>query len=416
MIWLIGNKGMLGTELSKHLEEEKIDFIGSDREVSILEPPSLGGFANTHKPSLIINCSAYTAVDKAEEDKDAAYAINQTGVANIARLAAARDIPLIHISTDYVFDGTSSIPLKEDAPTGPEGVYGMSKLAGEEEIRKIAPKHFIIRTAWLYGQYGPNFVYTMMKLMNKLEAIKVVNDQKGSPTWTRDLTGLIVSILKQRSDAYGTYHLSGEGECTWFGFAREIYKMAREKGLVTRDCAVNPCTSSEFPTPAKRPAYSLMSKEKVKSVLGYGVRAWTQSLEMFLTGMERVVYDVSNWLEHSEYDLETARVMHSQGRYTYTAFMCQQALEKQIKGISVFFTGKHRFSHDLLFLAKSANIDFDDEQEYFLDELNLTYIKSRYSERMSRLSKIWTKSKSEECLEKTEELYKWLNQRIPYCK
>ncbi len=283
LIWLIGNKGMLGQDLSKALTSANINHIGSDREVSILEPAELKEFAKKHNPAAIINCSAYTAVDKAEEDQDAAYAINRNGVANIATLAADRDIPLIHISTDYVFDGTSSTPLTEDAPTGPSGVYGASKLAGEEEIRKICKQFFIIRTAWLYGQYGPNFVYTMVKLMNKLDAIKVVDDQKGSPTWTKDLTGLILEILKSGSEAYGTYHLSGEGECSWHEFAAEIYHQAKEKGLIASDCTINKCTSEEFPTPAKRPAYSLMSKEKVKKTFNYKVRTWQESLKLFLS-------------------------------------------------------------------------------------------------------------------------------------
>ena len=285
MIWLIGNKGMLGQELSLELKEAGITFVGSDREVSILEPEAMKAFADGKDLSFIINCSAYTAVDKAEEDVDAAYAINRDGVANIADLASSLDIPLLHISTDYVFDGTSSFPLNEDAVTGPMGVYGASKLAGEEEIRKRCKKHFVIRTAWLYGKYGANFVYTMIKLMNKLENLKVVDDQVGSPTWTRDLTGLISGIVSGDSSEYGTYHLSGEGECSWYGFASEIFDMGREKGLIDSDCTLNPCTSEEFPTPAKRPAYSLMSKEKVKKTFSYDLRHWKKSLELFIEGI-----------------------------------------------------------------------------------------------------------------------------------
>jgi len=282
MIWIIGNKGMLGTELSRHFEEENITFIGSDREVSILEPMALEAFADKHKPEWIINCSAYTAVDKAESEQEMAYKLNRDGAANIARLAKELDIPMIHISTDYVFDGKSSVPLKEDAPTGPEGVYGASKLAGEEEIRKITDKHFILRTAWLYGQYGPNFVYTMLKLMKKLDSIKVVQDQIGSPTWTRDLTGLMVKILKDQSDKYGTYHISGEGQCSWYEFAQEIYRLGKEMQLINSDCVVNACSSEEFPTAAKRPAFSLMSKEKINKILKYQVNKWEKSLNFFL--------------------------------------------------------------------------------------------------------------------------------------
>ena len=286
MIWLIGNKGMLGQDLENELSTAGIELLGTDREVSILESVALKAFASDKDISFIINCSAYTTVDKAEEDVEAAYAINRDGVGNIARLAADLDVPLLHISTDYVFDGSSSIPLSEEAATGPVGVYGASKLTGEELIRSICTKYFIIRTAWLYGQYGPNFVYTMIKLMNKLESLKVVDDQVGSPTWTRDLTGLISLILKNETAEYGTYHLSGEGICSWFGFASEIFALGKELGFVEGECSLVPCSSEEFPSPAKRPAYSLMSKDKVKTVLGYNVPQWQDSLNTFLKGIE----------------------------------------------------------------------------------------------------------------------------------
>jgi len=284
-VWIIGNQGMLGQELTAHLQEEGIDFIGSDREVSILQPKAMEDFYKQNRPDWIINCSAYTAVDKAEEDSSNAYLINQQGVANIADLASKVDIPIIHMSTDYVFDGTSSSPLKEDALTGPQGVYGASKLAGEEEIQSKCKKYFILRTAWLYGKYGPNFVYTMIKLMNKLETLKVVDDQIGSPTWTRDLTGLIVSIIQRNSTDYGTYHISGEGKCSWYGFAKEIYKLGKSMKLIESDCSLNPCSSDEFPTAAKRPAFSLLSKEKIKKTMNYSVNNWNSSLSDFMASI-----------------------------------------------------------------------------------------------------------------------------------
>jgi len=285
-VWIIGNQGMLGQELTAHFKEAGLETIGSDREVSILEPEAIEDFYNKNRPDWIINCSAYTAVDKAEEDSANAYLINQQGVANIAELASKVDIPLIHISTDYVFDGTSSSPLKEDASTGPQGVYGASKLAGEEEILKKSKKYFILRTAWLYGKYGPNFVYTMIKLMNKLDSLKVVDDQIGSPTWTRDLTGLIVSIVQRNSTDYGTYHISGEGKCSWYGFAKEIYKLGKKLKLVQSDCSLNPCSSDEFPTAAKRPAFSLLSKDKIKRKMDYSVNNWDASLKEFMTSID----------------------------------------------------------------------------------------------------------------------------------
>ena len=252
MIWLIGNKGMLGQELARTFSNNGISHAGSDREVSILKPEELEKFAEKNHPDWIVNCSAYTAVDKAESEEDLAYALNRDGIANIGKLAAELDIPVIHISTDYVFDGTSSTPLKEVTPTGPVSAYGKSKLAGEKALQQVTDRFFIIRTAWLYGQFGPNFVYTMLKLMDSRDSIKVVNDQYGSPTWTGELAGLIAEIIKSESSAYGTYHFSGSGECTWYDFAGEIYSLAKKEGLINSDCAVSPCTSDEFPTPASR--------------------------------------------------------------------------------------------------------------------------------------------------------------------
>jgi len=286
MIWIIGSKGMLGQEISRTFQESGIRFFGTDKEVSILEPEALREYAFQQKPSWIINCSAYTAVDKAEEDKDSAYAVNSMGVSNIATLAAEVDIPLIHISTDYVFDGSSSAPLTEDAHTSPTGVYGASKLAGEEEIRKICTKYYIIRTAWLYGQFGSNFVYTMIKLMNKLNSLKVVDDQHGSPTWTKDITGLIKTIIKSNREEFGTYHFSGEGKCTWFDFADKIYHLGIENGLITSNCTITPCPSDEFPTLAKRPAYSLLSTEKVKNTFLYNTPPWQNSVKLFIKGIK----------------------------------------------------------------------------------------------------------------------------------
>ena len=282
MIWIIGNQGMLGKELSRLLEEKNITFIGSDREVSILDSAALSEFAFAHTPDWIVNCSAFTAVDRAEDEHEAAYALNHEGVENSAKLAAGRRIPLIHISTDYVFDGTSQNPLEETAPTAPQSVYGSSKLAGEEAIRTHNPRHMIIRTAWLYGEFGPNFVHTMLKLMNSHESIKVVDDQIGSPTWARDLAGLIHRIITSGTDTYGTYHFSGAGKCSWYDFAREIYRIGRQKGLIDSNCHIEPCSSDQFPAKAPRPAYSLLSKEKVTRVYHYAPQHWRHSLEQFL--------------------------------------------------------------------------------------------------------------------------------------
>ncbi len=282
MIWIIGNHGMLGRELQELLRKEGLETIGTDLEVDILSRLSLEIQFQKCQPDWIINCSAYTAVDKAENDREYAYRINEEGVGNIAWVAQSHNVPLVHISTDYVFDGTSDIPLTESAATSPIGVYGASKLAGEELIRKMCNKYFIIRTAWLYGQFGTNFVYTMLNLMKSKPSLKVVNDQKGTPTWTKDLSGLISRIIGSNSRDYGLYHFSGEGECSWFDFASEIYCQGREKGMIQNDCTISPCSSDEYPTAARRPSCSLLSKEKVKTNFQFGIAPWEISLNQFL--------------------------------------------------------------------------------------------------------------------------------------
>jgi dTDP-4-dehydrorhamnose reductase len=285
MIWIIGSKGMLGQELCLTLKNAGLDYTGTDKEIDILSSTALAEKAEEISPDWIVNCSAYTAVDQAEDDSEMAYKINKDGVQNIAELANKLDIPVIHISTDYVFDGTSEKPLHEDAPTSPIGVYGKSKLEGEEVLQKNCSKYFIIRTAWLYGQFGPNFIYTMIKLMNKLDSIKVVDDQIGSPTWAKDLTNLISLIMKRNNAEYGIYHFSGEGQCSWFDFAREICSQGRNSNLISSECQINPCASSEFPTKAERPAFSLLSKKKVKVELNILVPLWQESLKSFIKGI-----------------------------------------------------------------------------------------------------------------------------------
>lgn len=287
MIWIVGNNGMLGRELEGRLTAEGLLCVGSDLDVSILEPGTLSAFAETHHPDWIVNCSAYTSVDKAEEDSDFAYALNRDGVANLANCALATGSGIIHISTDYVFDGKSSEPLDENAGTGPVGVYGKSKLAGEATLRELFPRHIIIRTAWLYGGYGKNFVSTMISLMNSNDTLKIVDDQIGSPTWTYDLSSAIVGFLSMEEPTAGTYHYSGKGRCSWFSFAREIYRLGLQEGLITSACALAPCSSDEYFTPASRPAYSLLSKEKIERVLDLRIPEWQDSLRSFIGNLKK---------------------------------------------------------------------------------------------------------------------------------
>jgi dTDP-4-dehydrorhamnose reductase len=284
--WLIGNKGMLGTELSLLLEQRDIPFTGTDREVDITDPAALKDFASSHPVNWIINCAAYTAVDKAEDDEAACRLLNTNGAANIATAAKVAGARLIHISTDYVFDGTGNKPYTEEDPTRPTGVYGRSKRDGEVAVIENNPNSYIIRTAWLYGKHGNNFVHTMLRLMKEREEIKVVNDQYGSPTWAFDLSQAVIALMRKvdggNNIPCGIYHYTNEGTCTWFEFAEAIYAEGKNQNLFTNTCAVKPCTSAEFPAKVKRPAYSVLDKTKIEKNLNIESPEWKTSLKKYL--------------------------------------------------------------------------------------------------------------------------------------
>ena len=287
MIWLIGCNGMLGTEVSRQLKENKIDFVGTDREVDFTDSNAVETFAAGKTIDFIINCAAYTAVDKAESDVELCRKLNVKGPEVIAKFAKKTGAVLLHISTDYVFDGTGNTPRTEDMPIAPIGVYGVTKAEGEKAVSDNTDKYYILRTAWLYGWAGKNFVYTMIKAMNTHDAVKVVNDQKGSPTFAGDLAHVIIQIYKHVIDKnpieYGIYHCTDLGEITWWDFTNEIKKQAIEAGYLTnKDCVVNPCTTEEYPTPAKRPAYSVLCKDKIQKALGIELPDWKESLNQFL--------------------------------------------------------------------------------------------------------------------------------------
>ena len=286
MIWLVGQNGMLGTELRGKLQTAQLPFYGTDIEVDITDPEALESFSKGKKVDWIINCSAYTAVDRAEGDVKKAYLINATGAGNLAAAAKKLDAPLIHISTDYVFPGTENRELKEDDNTGPLSVYGQSKLAGEKLIQSNWQKHYIIRTAWLYGKYGSNFVNTMLRLMEEKDELTVVDDQIGSPTWTSDLADAIIHFIKKGNSRYGIYNFSGAGRCSWFGFAMQIYNEAKALGILKTNCRIKPVHSSDFPAKAKRPAFSLLSKRKIEDELRITVPHWEISLKQYLKGID----------------------------------------------------------------------------------------------------------------------------------
>lgn len=289
MIWLIGNKGMLGSEIARQLERNKLPFVGTDRDVDITNIDALDTFAKKnndegHPIEWIINCSAYTAVDKAEEEPELANLLNNIGAENIAKTAKKHGAKMIHISTDYVFDGSGSTPYTEDMPIKPLGVYGSTKAAGEQACQKVLDNLYIIRTAWLYGYDGKNFVYTMLKLMNTKDEITVVNDQRGTPTFAGDLANAILRLISSGNIPYGIYHCTNLGEISWYDFACSIYKLGKEKKRIdiSHNCNVKACTTAEYPAKTKRPAYSVLCKDKIQKTLIFTLPQWQESLRAFL--------------------------------------------------------------------------------------------------------------------------------------
>jgi dTDP-4-dehydrorhamnose reductase len=285
-IIVTGHKGMLGSDLLPQLLDAGFDVIGLDvDELDITNPEDISRHFEMILPELVINCAAYTAVDKAESDVKAAFAVNRDGPMNLAKTCRAFDIPLIHISTDYVFDGTATGAYCEEDPINPLGVYGASKWEGEECVRSCLDQYVIIRTSWLYGVNGNNFVKTMIRLSKERDEIRVVSDQHGCPTWTKDLADAIVKvserILKDRNGTpWGTYHYCGEGSTTWYDFTKSILinKDYKEQSIVATK--VTPIGTSEYHTPAKRPRCSALDCNKITDKFGIKPRRWEDALEL----------------------------------------------------------------------------------------------------------------------------------------
>jgi dTDP-4-dehydrorhamnose reductase len=277
-IWVTGSKGQLGTEIALQqafLPELRFLFTDID-ELDLRNREAVDTFIRTHHPRYIINCAGYTAVDKAETEPEPAFEVNRDVPSILAGSAEKQNIMLIHISTDYVFDGRAGKPYTEEDMPNPQSVYAHSKRAGEMEVLK-GKDNVIIRTSWLYSAHGSNFVKTMLRLGKEKSEINVVDDQFGSPTWARDLAGAILTIIKKTSNAAdsfgGIYHYSNEGFCNRYDFAVEIMKQAN------LPCKVNPVGTAQYPLPAKRPAYSVMDKSKIKRVFGIEIPHWKESLE-----------------------------------------------------------------------------------------------------------------------------------------
>lgn len=273
-ILVTGANGQAGKELQEiSCDYDEFEFIFLARDDMPIEQFDLvRTMFKSIKPQFCINCAAYTAVDKAEEEKDLANEINGEAVGVLAAICLENETKFIHLSTDYVFDGSASTPYDERSETSPVNAYGASKLDGEEQAFQFNPETIVIRTSWLYSQFGKNFVKTMLRLMNERSEINVVNDQKGSPTYAADLAETILKIIKSGSWHPGIYHFSNDGVITWYDFATAIKKISGSA------CMVNPVGSDQYPTTAKRPVYSVLDKNKIQQTFGIDLKAWEESL------------------------------------------------------------------------------------------------------------------------------------------
>lgn len=285
-ILVTGADGQLGQEMQIASRGSRNRFIftdiaGEHERLDITDPQAIADIVRENNVNVIVNCAAYTNVDKAETDPETANLLNNIAAGNLADAMKAVNGTLIHISTDYVFQGDRNIPCREDWPTEPLGVYGKTKLAGEKSIEATGCASIIIRTAWLYSPFGKNFVKTMRDLTSSRESLKVVFDQVGTPTYAGDLAEAICRIIETgQLDKTGIYHFSNEGVCSWFDFAKAICEMSGNT------CDIRPCHSDEFPSPVARPHFSVLDKTKIKQTFGIRIPYWTDSLKHCIEEIE----------------------------------------------------------------------------------------------------------------------------------
>lgn len=275
-IVVLGASGQLGSCLKKNSTERNITDISfpSEESANILDKELLDKLFTAEKPRFVINCAAYTAVDKAEDDVDTCRKVNRDGAAYIAEVCKKHQATLIHISTDFVFKGDIPKLLSETDPAEPENIYGLTKLEGEAAISEILPEHFTIRTSWLYSEFGNNFVKTMLRLGREREQLGVIIDQVGSPTYAIDLANVILDITESASTSYGIYHYSNEGVTSWYDFAKAVFDLSETT------VKLNPVKTSEYFTRAVRPAYSVMDKSKIKATFDITIPYWRDSLRV----------------------------------------------------------------------------------------------------------------------------------------
>jgi len=284
-ILVFGRIGQLGSALAEVLSDRYETRFIDQPELDLTAPESVRDHVQTYQPSIVINAAAYTAVDRAETEPELAHVINARAPGSLAYACEEAGAVLIHYSTDYVFDGTASMPYTETAATAPTGVYGQSKLAGEIAVASAIPRHVILRTAWLYSAVGHNFVKTMLKLANSGQPIRVVADQIGSPTYAQDLArvtrGIIEVLNNTREDCFGLYHVTNTGTTSWYGLAQEVFRLTAHQDVV-----VQPISTEEYPTPAPRPAYTVLDCSKLERVFGLTLPSWRDALARCIDSLQ----------------------------------------------------------------------------------------------------------------------------------
>jgi dTDP-4-dehydrorhamnose reductase len=280
-ILVTGADGQLGTDLCELLRTQSHEVVapGLD-ELDFLKPDTIIQQVEHHQPDWVINCAAYTQVDQAEQDADVAFAINRDAAATLARTVKENAGRLLHISTDFIFDGNQQAPYKEEAEAKPLCVYGQSKWEGERAVLEIDPGVLVVRTAWVYGVHGANFVKTILRLAGERQELKIVADQLGTPSWTQDIASVLLTLMNQQ--AHGIYHYTNEGQASWYEFACAIVDEARSAGFKLVVEEVLPIPAEEYPTPAERPKYSVLDKSKISPLLDQPIPQWRTSLKKML--------------------------------------------------------------------------------------------------------------------------------------
>ena len=287
-ILLTGANGQLGSEIRQRVSMMPLayELLPTDQaDLDITQEEAVEAAVKAFKPDVIINAAAYTAVDKAESEPDIAFAVNAKGPENLAKVASDQHVRLIHISTDYVFNGRSSSPWQVDDRVEPINVYGESKLAGETAIQRYCAEAMIIRTAWVYSRYGHNFVKTMINLMNSRDQLGVIYDQIGAPTHAGRLAEICLSAI-DKPEHQGVYHWTDAGVASWYDFAYAVYTLGTELGLINHNCQIDPITTADYPTPARRPQYSVMDCQQSRQDLGFA-RHWREQLTMMLQELQQ---------------------------------------------------------------------------------------------------------------------------------